>query len=290
MTNTAVKTLMEFDVPARDLWDAITNPSHFKKWYFHIPRFTTTIGGSFDFYESEARKFLHHCTVLELEEGRKFVHTWEHPEQSKGSSVLTWLVEPIDDHHSRLILTHEGLESFSDAGPKFSPENYQMGWDAIIKTSLRNYLYLIERLHFSININATKEKIWKTLWGKESYKIWTLPFGEGSYYSGDLGPNSRIHFLMPDGNGIYSDVIFFKENELLVFKHIGDVSNFQEQEINEETKRWTGAFEIYRLVEINANTTELEVEVDVTDPHIEFMKKRFPQSLEAVKELSETNN
>jgi hypothetical protein len=165
-----------------------------------------------------------------------------------------------------------------------------MGWDAIIKTSLRNYLYLIEKLHFSININATKEKVWKTLWGKESYKIWTLPFGEGSYYSGDLGPNARIHFLMPDGSGIYSDVIFFRENELIIFKHIGEVANFQEQEINEETKRWTGTFEIYRLVEINANTTELEVEVDVTDPHVEFMKKRFPKSLEIVKELSETNN
>lgn len=290
MTNTAVKTIMEFDVPTRDLWDAITNPSHFKKWYFHIPHFTTTVGESFDFYESEARKYLHHCTVLELEEGRKFVHTWEHPEQSDGSSILTWLVEPIDDHHSRLILTHEGLESFSDAGPEFSPENYQMGWDAIIKSSLRNYLYLIERLHFSININATKEMVWKTLWGKESYKIWTLPFGEGSYYTGDLGPNARIHFLMPEGSGMYSDVIFFKENELVIFKHIGDVINFKEQEISEETKHWTGSLEIYRLVEINANTTELEVEVDITDAHIEFMKKRFPQSLEVVKELSETNN
>jgi uncharacterized protein YndB with AHSA1/START domain len=290
MTNKEVKTIMEFDVPARDLWDAITNPSHFKKWYFHIPHFTTTVGESFDFYESEARKFRHHCTVLELEKGRKFVHTWEHPEQSEGSSVVTWLVEPIDEKHSKLTLSHEGLETFSDAGPNFSAENYQMGWDAIIKTSLRNYLYLIERLHFSININATKEKVWNTLWEKDSYKTWTLPFGEGSYYSGDLGPNARIHFLMPDGNGMYSDVVFFKENELVVFKHIGDVSNFQEQEINEETKHWTGAFEIYRLVEINANTTELEVEVDVTDPHIEFMKKRFPKSLEKVKELSETNN
>lgn len=290
MTNTAVKTIMEFDVPARDLWDAITNPSHFKKWYFHIPHFTTTVGESFDFYESEARKYLHHCTVLELEKGRKFVHTWEHPEQSKGSSILTWLVEPIDDHHSRLILNHEGLESFSDIGPEFSLENYQMGWDTFIKSSLRNYLYLIERLHFSININATKEMVWKTLWGKESYKIWTLPFCEGSYYTGELGPNARIHFLMPEGSGMYSDVIFFKENELIIFKHIGDLINFKEQEINEETKHWTGALEIYRLVEINANTTELEVEVDVTDPHIEFMKKRFPQSLEVVKELSETNN
>ena len=287
MKNTKVETTMQFDVPARDLWDTITNPSHFKKWYFHIPHFTTTIGESFDFYESEARKYLHHCTVLELEKGRKFVHSWEHPEQSEGSSVVTWLVEAIDDHHSQLTLTHEGVESFSDAGPGFSPENYQMGWDAIIKTSLRNYLHLIEKLHFSININATKEKVWNTLWDKESYKIWIAPFGEGSHYKGDIALNSRVHFLAPDGNGIYSDVMFYKEYSLVVFRHVGGVSNCEEQEIDDESRHWTGCFEVYHLVEINANTTELEVEVDVTNAHIELMKKKFPLSLEKIKELSE---
>lgn len=289
MTNTAIETVMDFDVPARDLWEAITNPANFKKWYFHIPHFTTTVGESFDFYESEARKYLHHCKVLEFEKGTKFVHSWEHPEQSKGTSVVSWLVEPIDEHHSRLILRHEGLESFADAGADFTPENYQMGWDAIIKTSLRNYLYLIEKLHFSININAPKTVVWETLWGKQSYTAWTQPFCDGSYYEGELAPNARIHFLMPEGSGMYSDVIFFRENELIVFKHIGDVIDFKEQPLNDETKRWTGCFEIYRLMEINANTTEVEVEVDVTDAHIEFMKKKFPLGLEKLKELSETN-
>lgn len=289
MTNTAIETVMDFDVPARDLWEAITNPANFKKWYFHIPHFTTTVGESFDFYESEARKYLHHCTVLEFEKGTKFVHSWEHPEQSKGTSIVSWLVEPIDEHHSKLILRHEGLESFADARADFTPENYQMGWDAIIKTSLRNYLYLIEKLHFSININAPKTVVWETLWGKQSYTAWTQPFCDGSYYEGELAPNARIHFLMPGGSGMYSDVIFFKENELIVFKHIGDVIDFKEQPLNDETKRWTGCFEIYRLMEINANTTEVEVEVDVTDAHIEFMKKKFPLGLEKLKELSETN-
>jgi hypothetical protein len=86
---------------------------------------------------------------------------------------------------------------------------------------------------------------------------------------------------------MYSDVIFFKEHALIVFKHIGVIQHHEEQEIDEKTKHWTGCFEIYRLVEINATTTELEVEVDVTDDHIEFMKKKFPVALEKVKELSE---
>lgn len=285
--NVKVETTMQFDVPARDLWEAITNPSHFKKWYFQIPHFTTTVGESFDFYESEARKYLHHCTVLEFEPGKKFVHSWEHPEQSEGSSVVTWLVKSLDDHHSELTLTHEGVDSFSDAGPKFTPESYQQGWDAIIRTSLRNYLYLIEKLHFSININAPKEKIWQVLWDKESYKIWTEPFGKGSHYKGDLAQDARIHFLSQEGGGMYSDVMFFKEHSLVVFRHVGGMKDCEELEIDDDSIRWTGCFEVYRLVEINENTTELEIEVDITNDHIEFMKKKFPISLEKVKELSE---
>ncbi len=285
--NVTVKTIMQFDVPVSDLWNAITNPARFKKWYFHIPHFTTTVGESFDFYESEARKYLHHCTVLEFEEGKKLVHSWEHPEQSEGSSVVTWFVEAIDDHHSQLTLTHEGVESFSDAGPDFTPEKFQMGWDGIIKNSLRNHLHLIEKLHFSININASKEKVWKTMWDKEAYKIWTSPFCEGSRYEGDLAQDARIHFLAPDGSGMYSDVMFFKEHSLLVFRHVGNLKNCSEQDIDDESRHWTGCFEVYRLVEINANTTELEVEVDVTNGHIESMKKKFPLGLEKLKELSE---
>lgn len=287
--NVEVKTIKEFDVPAYDLWDAITNPAHFKKWYFHIPHFSTTVGDSFEFYESEARKYLHHCKVLEFEKGKKFVHSWEHPEQSDGSSTVTWLVEPINHERSKLTLIHEGTESFSDAGKNFTPENFQMGWDAIIKTSLRNYLYLIEKLHFSININATKEVVWKTLWEQESYKNWTQPFGEGSHYKGDIGPDARIHFLSADGNGMFSDVVFFKEHSLVAFKHIGNMSACEEQEPDEESERWTGCYEVYRLVEINENTTELEVEIDVTDKKIEYMKKHFPKGLEKVKEMSERN-
>ncbi|MNY46473.1 hypothetical protein D3C86_1816550 [compost metagenome] len=86
---------------------------------------------------------------------------------------------------------------------------------------------------------------------------------------------------------MFSDVVFFKENALVAFKHIGNMSGCEEEEPNEESDRWTGCYEVYRLVEINENTTELEVEIDVTDDHIEFMKKRFPMGLEKVKELSE---
>lgn len=42
----------------------------------------------------------------------------------------------------------------------------------------------MKTLHFSIDIHAPKEKIWKKMLDPESYKTWASPFMEGSYYEG----------------------------------------------------------------------------------------------------------
>lgn len=285
---TRVETEMIFDVPARDLWEAITNASNFKKWYFYIPHFSITPGDTFDFYDSESKTHYHQCTVLECIPGKKFVHTWQHPNESQGNSTVTWMISELDAMHSKLNLTHEGTENFADAGPSFSTENYQKGWDSIIQTSLRKYLYLIDKLHFSININAPKDIVWKKLWDKNSYQAWTKPFCPGAYLEGEIKANNRIHFLTSGGNGMYSDVLFFKDHDRVIFKHIGDISNNIEQPLDTTSKHWTGCFESYRLMEINENTTELEVEMDVTDSHLEYMRKHFPEGLEVLKEICES--
>lgn len=287
MDNQTAKTHMEYDVPARDLWEAITNPTNFKKWYMQIPHFTTVVGESFEFYESEAKKYLHRCTVIEFVPGKKFKHTWAHPDRSQGNSLVTWEVESLSDNRSSLTLTHEGLENFADGGPELAASNYQMGWDAIIQINLRNYLYLIERLHFSININAPLTKVWETIWSDTGYRAWTSAFCEGSYYTGTIEPGARIHFMSQDGSGMYSDVLFYIEKELVIFKHIGEVKQHKEQPIDQETSHWTGCLEIYRFMVINASTTEVECEVDCTNAHIEYMKKHFPHGLELLKEISE---
>lgn len=277
-----------FDVTPHDLWDALTNKDSLRKWYFNIPDFSNEVGDSFHFYDPSGT-YLHHCEVLESQKDILFKHSWTHPNESKGTSVVTWRIVPLGDHKTQLEFTHEGTESFQDAGAAFTSENFQAGWNELIQVNLRNFLYLIERLHFSININATSRKVWETLWSPETYSAWTAPFCEGSYYRGDLKAGSRIHFLMPAGSGMYSDVLWYKEEEKIIFKHLGEIKDFIEQEPTQETEHWTGCIESYRLLQITENTTEVIVEVDVVDAHMEFMKTKFPLAIEKLKELAEQN-
>lgn len=281
-----ITSKMVYDVPVRDLWEAITNASNFKKWYFEVPHFSTEPNDSFEFYD-RSKTHKHRCTVIACEKEKKFIHTWELPEESKGTTQVSWNLTKLDETHSKLEITHSGIEAFEDGGESMSEQKLQEGWDRIVHVYLRNYLYLIEKLHFSININASKETVWKKLWEKESFKIWSQPLFEGSHYEGTIKKNGRVHFLTPKGYGLYSDVHLLKPNDLIIFKHIGKVVNFKEQELDDKTKRWTGCFELYRLMEISKDMTELEVEIDVTNARLEYMRKHFSECLDNLKTLSE---
>ncbi|WP_081918397.1 SRPBCC domain-containing protein [Sphingobacterium sp. ML3W] len=114
------------------VWEAITNNELFKNWYFEIPDFELVLGATFHFYEPGAkRQFLHVCTILEIIPFKRFSHTWTHPDYSKGTTKVTWLLTEKDEF-TTVTLQHSGIENLSDGGPDFAPENYQLGWDKIL--------------------------------------------------------------------------------------------------------------------------------------------------------------
>jgi hypothetical protein len=143
-------------------------------------------------------------------------------------------------------------------------------------------------LNYTININATPEKVWKSLWDSENYKKWTKPFTEGSYYQTDnFSQGNKIHFLSPNGDGMYSTIDSMKENEYMAFKHWGEIKNFKEMPITDETKSWSGSMETYTLNK-TANGTEVIVTADASEQYADFMNKAFPAALQEVKKISET--
>jgi hypothetical protein len=144
---------------------------------------------------------------------------------------------------------------------------------------------MINRLKFSIDIKAAKTTIWKALWDENSYREWVSVFFEGSYVvTDDWEEGSKVHFLAPDQSGIYSIIEKHIPNRIIQFKHIGNVLEGKEQPIDDETKKWSGATEIYTLTE-GKNTNTLEVEIDVMDEHLEFMTNTFPQALKKIKNI-----
>ena len=142
---------------------------------------------------------------------------------------------------------------------------------------------MIHRTEFSIDIDAPKAKIWKALWDDSSYRDWSGVFFEGSYAISDgWKEGSTVHFLAPDKNGIYSLIEKHIPNEYIAFKHIGNVVAGEEQPLDEETKKWTGATEVYKITG-GEGTHTLTVEIDIMEEHLEFMTNTFQKALEKVK-------
>lgn len=63
----------------------------------------------------------------------------------------------------------------------------------------------MHRLHFSIVIDAPKEKVWHTMLDEDSYRAWTQVFADGSHYVGDWSKGSKILFLAPEKRGNVRD-------------------------------------------------------------------------------------
>lgn len=272
--------------PVEEIWQAITDKNHMREWYFDIPDFELKEGSVFNFFEPGGRNQFHHrCEILTVEENRKFSHTWTHPSLTQGSSVVTWSLVPLDENKTQVTLTHEGVESFADSGNMFLPENYQLGWDGFMY-ALKNYIYGIRRISFSLDIDATPEQVWDAMWTDENYRNWASVFHEGTYMAGDLEAGERVHFLTPNGEGMASDVVFFEPNEFVLFRQMAVVENFEEQEMTEESEKWLGAFESYRLDAVEGKTV-LTAELDSTEEHKDYFRDVMPKALRKIQEMAE---
>ncbi len=140
---------------------------------------------------------------------------------------------------------------------------------------------------FEITINASASKVWQTLWDEGSYMQWTSAFHTGSYAKSDWKMGSKIQFLSPGGKGMFSAIEFLEPNQKMVFKHLGEIKDYQEQPI-EDSASWSGSKETYTLTETNG-VTKLVVGVDFPHEMESYFNEAFPKALAIVKELAEKN-
>lgn len=144
----------------------------------------------------------------------------------------------------------------------------------------------MKKLHFSIHINASKEKVWYSLWDDENYKNWTTAFCDGSYAVSSWEEGNKIHFLSSSGGGMYSKISEKKPFESMIFEHIGNIENLIEIPLNDETKKWSGCEERYTLTEENG-ITSLTISVDSLKQYFDFFQNSFPIALENIKIIAE---
>jgi hypothetical protein len=142
----------------------------------------------------------------------------------------------------------------------------------------------MKEMQFSIEIHATKQKVWNTLWQDKTFREWANIIDPGTYMVGDLKEGNEIQFISSEsGYGVTSLVEKLVVGEFLLLKHQVDT---QEAGTRERENEWTGGEESYSLTEKNGVTT-VTVTVGVPPKMEEYFKVSYPKALERVKVLAE---
>jgi uncharacterized protein YndB with AHSA1/START domain len=143
----------------------------------------------------------------------------------------------------------------------------------------------MKTMRFSIIINAPRDKVWDTMFSKETYEIWSKAFNKDSHFEGGWDRGSTIRFFGTDEygyqGGMVSEVEESKKPEFLSLKHVAEIINGTEKK-----GEWSGAHENYTFLEVQ-DGTELVVNADAEEKFESFFNDVWPQALSTLKELSE---
>jgi uncharacterized protein YndB with AHSA1/START domain len=142
----------------------------------------------------------------------------------------------------------------------------------------------MKEMQFLVEINATKERVWDTLWRDETFRQWAGIVDPGTYMVGELKVGNEVQFISSEnGYGVTSLVAKLTPGEYLLLRHAADT---QEGGKRERAQEWTGGEESYSLTEKDGVTT-LTAAFDVPSEMAEMFKVSYPKALERVKELAE---
>jgi hypothetical protein len=142
----------------------------------------------------------------------------------------------------------------------------------------------MDEMQFSIEINATKERVWDTMWQDGTFREWASIIDPETYMAGDLKEGNEIQFISSEsGYGVTSLVEKLVAGEFLLLRHRADT---QEEGKREREEQWTGGEESYSLVEQDGTTT-LTVAFGVPPELEDEFRVNYPKALERLRELAE---
>jgi uncharacterized protein YndB with AHSA1/START domain len=143
----------------------------------------------------------------------------------------------------------------------------------------------MKELQFSIEIKASKEKVWNTLWTDKTFRDWANLIDEGTYMDGEMIEGKDVQFISSvNGYGVTSRIAKLVPFETVLFRHMSDTKE-KGTEVRED--EWTGGTESYYLSETDGVTT-LTVRMDVPIELEEIFNDRVPMALDRIRALSES--
>lgn len=141
MDNQAIVLERNFNAPVSKVWTALTDKDEMKKWYFDLAEFKAEKGFVFTFTGGSdgGIQYQHICEVTEAYPQQKLSYSWRY-EGYTGISFVSFELTRESEDKTTLKLTHSGIESFPEDNPDLAKANFVEGWNAIIGSSLKDYL------------------------------------------------------------------------------------------------------------------------------------------------------
>lgn len=123
------------------VWKAITDKEQLEKWYFLLDDFRLTKDFEFRFAGRghKGEHYIHVCRITDVIPEKRLQYSWQY-EGIEGYSVVTFELLALEENKTRLVLTHEGLNSFPQDNADFSGESFRGGWQHLLGTNLPEYL------------------------------------------------------------------------------------------------------------------------------------------------------
>jgi len=288
MANTIITVAITINAPVEKVWDLWIGPEHIICWNFasddwHSPKAENDlrVGGRFS-YRMEPK-----------DGGEGFDFSGEYTKVDKHS-----LIEyKLDDGRNVQIIFSSAdgkttiKESF-EAENENSVELQREGWQSILD-NFRRYAENLNRfipLHFEILINASPEKVYKTMLDKKQYSEWTAVFNPASHYIGSWEKGSKILFIGEDkdGNagGMVSQIKENLPNRFVSIEHKGVIHGQKEITSGPEVEAWAGGKENYSFT-AKEDKTLLSVDVDSNSEFKGYFDEIWPKALSKLKSICE---
>lgn len=148
----------------------------------------------------------------------------------------------------------------------------------------------MEKVNYTIAINAKAEKVYRTMIEKASYQKWTAAFNASSTFEGSWNKSDTIYFIGfgEDGKkgGMVARIAENIPNQFISIQHYGILDGDTEITEGPLVEAWSGALENYSFSETNGVTT-VAVSVDTNEEYLGYFNETWPIALEILKDLCE---
>jgi hypothetical protein len=151
----------------------------------------------------------------------------------------------------------------------------------------------MEKIQFTIDINASAKKVYDTMLGIndiKTYEQWTAEFNPTSSYEGSWEKGAKMCFVGTDESGkkggMISEIAEIIPAQFVSIRHYGVLDGDNEITEGEMVEKWAGVFENYSFHEENGVTT-VSVETETIDEYLDYFNSTWPNALKKLKEISE---